>query len=72
MKFGLLIEYYMRNIFLEKLCTKCGRDFLKYQNLEKLWINSLKFYKVCFYCMPSWGLSKYIETNRQATYFYFI
>ena len=26
MKFGQLIEYNMRNIFLEKLCTKCGAD----------------------------------------------
>ena len=24
MKFGQLIEYHMRNIFLEKLYTKCG------------------------------------------------
>ena len=26
MKFGQLIEYNMRNIFLEKLYTKCGAD----------------------------------------------
>ena len=26
MKIGQLIEYYMRNIFLEKSCTKCGRE----------------------------------------------
>ena len=26
MKFGQLIEYNMRNIFLEKLYTKCGGD----------------------------------------------
>ena len=26
MKFGLLIEYNMRNIFLEKLYTKCGGE----------------------------------------------
>ena len=26
MKFGQLIECAMRNIFLEKSCTKCGRD----------------------------------------------
>ena len=26
MKFGQLIEYNMRKIFIEKLCTKCGRE----------------------------------------------
>ena len=26
MKFGQLIEYNTRNIFLEKLCKKCGRE----------------------------------------------
>ena len=26
MKFGQLIEYNMRNIFLGKLCTKCGEE----------------------------------------------
>ena len=34
--------------------------FLKNQNWAYLWINSLKFYAVCFYCMPRWELSKYI------------
>ena len=37
MKFGQLIEYNMRNIFLEKLCTKGGggtisRPFLENKN----------------------------------------
>ena len=37
MKFGQLIEYNMRNIFLEKSYTKCGGEtfpdpFLKNQN----------------------------------------
>ena len=31
-------------------------SFLKNQNWEYLWINSLKFYAVCFYCISSWGL----------------
>ena len=44
--------------------------FLKNQNCAYLWINSLKFYAVCFYCMSSWGLSKYIETKFQTTCFY--
>ena len=26
-------------------------------------MNSLNFYTVCFFCMPSLGLSKYIETK---------
>ena len=26
MKFGQLIEYNMRNIFLAKSCAKCGRE----------------------------------------------
>ena len=60
-KFGQLIKYNMKNIFLvvEKLFPE---PFLKYQNWAYLWINSLKFYPVYFYCMPSWVLSKYIET----------
>ena len=58
MKFGQLIEYYTRHIFLEKSYTKCGgeaipRSFSKKQNGAYLWINSLKFYIVCFYYMPS-------------------
>ena len=73
MKIGQLIEYKMRNIFLEKSYTKCGRDtsprpfFGKY-----LWINSLRFYIVCFYCMSSCVLSKYIETKLQTACFYLV
>ena len=63
MKFGQLIEYSMRNIFLEKPFTKYGgkaisRHFLKYQNWAYLWINITNFYTIYFYCMPSLGLSK--------------
>ena len=39
--------------------------FLKNQNRAYLWINSLKLYRVCFYGMPSWALSKYIGTKLQ-------
>ena len=35
--------------------------FLKNQNGAYLWINSLKFHTVCFYSMPSRGLSNYIK-----------
>ena len=56
MKFGQLIEYNMRNTFLEisylKLVEKLVSDpFIKNQNWAYLWINSLKYYEVCFYCM---------------------
>ena len=43
---------------------------LKSQNWVYFWINSLKFYTVCFYCMPNWGLSKYIETKLRVICFY--
>ena len=59
MKFGQLIEYVMKNISLEKSCTDHAvdilfpRPFLKNQNWAYLSINILKFYTVCFNCMPS-------------------
>ena len=48
MKFGQLIEYNMRNIFVEKSYTKFAgetipRPFSKNQNWAYLWINSAKF-----------------------------
>ena len=77
MKFGQLIGCYMRNIFLEKSYTKCGgwtspRSFSEKLKLNILWINSLSFYTVCFYCMQSWGPSKYMKTNLKTTCFYLI
>ena len=58
MKFGQLIEYNMSNIFLEKSYTKCGgetslRPFPGKLKLAYLWINSLKFYTVCYYWILS-------------------
>ena len=44
----------------------------KIKSQEYLWINSLKFYTVCFYCKPSWGLLKYIETKLQTNCLYLI
>ena len=44
--------------------------FLKRKNRAFLWINIIKFYRVCIYCMLSWGLSKYIETKVQTTCYY--
>ena len=58
--FGQLIEYNMRNIFFQKLYTICNRryysqiPFKKSWNWAHLWINSLKFDTVCFYCMLSY------------------
>ena len=46
--------------------------FLKNENWAYLWINSLRFYTVCFYCMPSWALLKHVETKLQITLFYLI
>ena len=55
-KFGLLIEYNMKNIFLKESYAKYGgktipRPFSQKSKLIYLRINSLKFYIVCFYCM---------------------
>ena len=77
MKFGQLIQCKIKNIFLEKSCAICSgetspRHFLKNQNRAYLWINSLKFYIVCFYCMVSRGLSQYTETKLQTTCFHLI
>ena len=54
MTFILLIEYKMRNIFLEK---SSPNSFYKNQNWAYRWINILKCYKFCFYeVCPSWVL----------------
>ena len=50
MEFGQLIEYNIRNIFIEKSYTKYGGETILRSFFH---INSLKFYTVCFYGMPS-------------------
>ena len=77
MKYGQLIEFNMRNIFLENhtqnMVEKLFPDpFVKNQNRGYLWINSLKFNTVCFQCMPSSGLPKYFQAKLQTTCFYLI
>ena len=78
LKFGQLVECNMWNIFLEKLYTKYDGEaspnlFSEKLNLSlDLWINSLRFYIVCFYCISSWGLLKHIKTKLQTTFFYLI
>ena len=51
-------EYNKRSIFIEKPYTEFGvetipRPLSKKSKLSHLWINSLMFYKVCFYCVSS-------------------
>ena len=75
MKFGRLIKYECGLFFLnnhtQNVLNKLFPDpFLENQNWAYLWVNSLKRYAVCFYCMPNWGLSKYIETKLQNFCFY--
>ena len=76
MKFGQLLEYNIRNIFLGKSHTKCDgeaipRPLSKNRNRTYLCVNSLKFYPISFYCMPSWAISQNIETKPQTICFYF-
>ena len=61
-KFGQLIEYNMKNIFLEKSYAKCVRETSPRNFFGKLkW--AYHWYTVCFCCISGWGLSKYIETK---------
>ena len=53
---GNQITKYDQKHFLEKLYPKCGgetisKSFSKNQNWPYFWIDSLKFYTVCFYCI---------------------
>ena len=57
MKFGQLKVYNLENILLEKSYTKYGGETIP-RPLEKLfpaylWINCLRFYTICFYCIPN-------------------
>ena len=68
MKVSQLIEYNIKSIFLQKSYAKCGgetipRPFSKKSKLSISLDQYSTFYTVCFYCMPSWALSKYIETK---------
>ena len=74
MKFGQLIEYNMKNIFVEKSYTKCAGEtnpdpYLKHKNWAYLRISSVKFETVGFYFMLIWGLSKYRKIKLQTTCF---
>ena len=66
-------ETFFLKIYAQNVVEKLSPDsFLKSQHLAYLWINSLKFYTVCFYCIPRWELLKYIETKLQITFLYLI
>ena len=77
-KCGQLIEYNMKKHFSSKTMHKIWwknypqTPLLRNWNWAYLWINSLKFFKVCFNCMPSWRLSKYIEGKLQTLCFWLI
>ena len=66
-KFGQLIEYNIKNIFLDNSSTKCGREafpgpLLKNQNWGYLWISSLNFCSVYFIASSSRWIPKYVES----------
>ena len=72
MKFGQLIEYNRRNIFLERTFTKYGGETSSQTLSQKITIEHISgstawIYIVCFYCMPSWKLSRYIEAELLTT-----
>ena len=63
MTFGQLIGYNIgeKKSYIKHVGETTPNPFLKNQNWAYHWINSLKFYTVCFHCMPSWGLSEYTK-----------
>ena len=77
MKLDHLLEYNMKNIFIEKLYAECGREFIPRPHFLKIkivhvyrsavWIVIQFILMVC----PGWRLQKYIETNVSTTCFYF-
>ena len=81
MTFAQLIECNIK-IFYEKSYQISGGEISPRPFSEKLklsislnQLSSYSFfllYTVCFYCMQSRGLSKYIETKLQITCFYLI
>ena len=62
-KLGQLKEtFFMRN-YTQNVVEKLFPDpVLKSRNSADLWADSLKFYTVCFHCVPRWRPSKYIES----------
>ena len=52
-KFGQLIQDNIRNIFLDKSCTKCIGKTIPDHFLKIFRLIMSKFYIVCSYCMPN-------------------
>ena len=77
MKFGQLIKYNMRGIFLEKSYTKCGeetspRPIYKKSKLNISGSRVLNIIKFLFTVCPSRRLPKYIKTKMLTICFYLI
>ena len=53
----------MRNNFYKKSYTKCGGERPFSEKIKIEHTSGSIVYTVCFHCMPSQGLSKYIETK---------
>ena len=61
--------FFLKN-HLQNVMEKLFPDaFPKNPNLAYIWINRLKDDTVCFYCIRSWGVSKYSKTKPQTTSF---
>ena len=75
MKFGQLIEYKMRNIFLEKLNTKCGRKTSPRPFTKKSKFSISLNQQSELYCMSklrSTKIEKKIKTKVLTTCFHLI
>ena len=77
MKFGQLIECNMKNIFLGKSYIKCGGETSPRPFSEKLKLSismneEPRVLYGLFLLYAKLRVSKYIETNLQTTFFYFI
>ena len=78
MKVGQLIEYNMRNVFVEKSYTKCAGESIprplskkmKIKNISGSIVESIQ--QFLFYCMLIRELSKYSEIRLQTICFYLI
>ena len=65
-QFDQLIEYNMKDVFLQNSYAKRGRQtspkiFPRNKNRAYLWISSLKFYAVCFILCPIQGLPNILK-----------
>ena len=79
MKFGRLIEYNIRNILLETLYPKCGKETIPRPFSKKSYIVSIfvdQYSQVLYILLLLFakmrGLSKVIESKLKTTCFYLI